>query len=379
MREIIVTKKEEGQQLMKLLPKYLTSAPPGFFYKMLRKKNITLNGRKAEGKEKTAAGDCIRIYVSDDTLRTFGGEVLLTDHMAGKQEEAAERTRKKEGSRTEHQPGEKKITADETAASFGFQVLYEDTHILLVSKPAGMLTQKAAKDDISLNEKIIAYLLATGELTERELKTFHPSVCNRLDRNTSGIVAAGKTMAGLQFLSNAFRERSLHKYYTCLAEGEISAPMQLSGWLKKDETENMVSVFTTEELEARYGSIPREYCRIQTNYRPIQYQGAVQLQKTAGNIRKGCAMGVTYLEVELITGKPHQIRAHLASLGHAILGDSKYSKKGETFLPLKHQMLHAGRLVFAEQNPEPFSCLNGKTILAPEPELFLRVKEKLGM
>ena len=181
MKEIIVRENEAGQRLDKLLARYLNQASKSFFYKMMRKKNITLNGKKASGNEITAKGDCIRIFVSDETYEKFSVK------------ERAQTTalRKAEALSPE-------------------QIIYEDSDILIFNKPAGLLSQKSRPEDVSANERFLAYLLQKGELTETEMQTFRPSVCNRLDRNTSGLLLAGKSLAGLQAMSEALRSRSLH-------------------------------------------------------------------------------------------------------------------------------------------------------------------------
>lgn len=344
MQEIIVSRKEEGQQLLKLLGKYLAGAPQSFFYKMLRKKNITLNGGRADGKEKVAAGNHIRLYLSDDTIREFGGEALFAGEPAAR-----------------GAGGDKSYLRPEPidAARYGFTVLYEDEDILLVNKPAGLLVQKAAPGDMSLNEKIQEYLLDSGALTRGEQKTFHPGVCNRLDRNTSGIVTAGKTMAGLQFLSGAFRERGLKKYYKCIVFGEIWEPVFLEGYLKKDAARNKADILPAGMAREQGG-----YEKIQTAYRPLAVKN-----------------GFTLLEVDLVTGKPHQIRAHLASAGHCILGDAKYGTapangQARKRFGLDCQLLHAERLVFGT-NPERFSYLDGREFAAPVPNRFGHIQREL--
>ena len=122
---------------------------------------------------------------------------------------------------------------------------------MLINKPAGMLSQKAEKGDISMVEHLISHLLDTGEVTEEMLKTFRPSLCNRLDRNTSGIVAAGKTLQGLQMLSGLFKERTLHKYYLCIVKGVIKEEQDVRGWLLKNEKTNQVRIFKNETKDAR--------------------------------------------------------------------------------------------------------------------------------
>ena len=184
MQKVTISANDAGQRLDKFLKKYLDAAPGSFLYKMLRKKNITLNGKKAAGSEKLALGDEVCFWLSDETIEKF----------------------RKKGSEDKWvlSPGEGGPADDPF-------ILYEDANVLIMNKPAGELSQKAREEDFSINERMIAYLLSTGQLTREELQRFRPSVCNRLDRNTSGLITAGKTLTGLQFLSESFRERSIHK------------------------------------------------------------------------------------------------------------------------------------------------------------------------
>jgi RluA family pseudouridine synthase len=315
MKEQIIKENEAGQRLDKYLAKLLREAPKSFFYKMLRKKNITLNGKKALGSEQLCQGDVVRLFLSDETFEKFKG-----------QEEVALAHKK-------------------------LQILYEDRHVILVNKPAGMLSQPAGKKDgPSLVEYLTGYLLESGAVTKEELRTFRPSVCNRLDRNTSGIVAAGKTLAGLQMLSEMFHDRSLHKYYLCLVKGRVKKERYIKGYLQKEETCNKVEIYQEE----REGSLP-----IETAYAPLE-----------GNEE------MTLLSVLLLTGRTHQIRAHLASIGHPILGDSKYGdsdfnrRYGEKSR-LKHQLLHAYRLEFPRLTGD-FAPLSQKRVTAPVPPQFLK-------
>ncbi len=322
MRQFCVTENEAGQRFDKFLTKYMDLAPKSFFYKMLRKKNITLNGKKAEGKEKLAKGDVIKMFLSEETIEGF-------------------------------RSGQKKAVHTEEKLA----VLYENHHVMLLNKPCGILSQKACKEDISMVEHVISHLLATGEVTEEMLKTFRPSVCNRLDRNTSGILAAGKTLPGLQMLSEMFKERTVHKFYLCIVKGVIKEPEELSGWLLKDERTNQVRVFRKERDGAK---------QIHTRYHPIGDNGKE-----------------TLLEVELLTGRTHQIRAHLASTGHPLLGDGKYGDVGwnEAFRKeygLKGQLLHAYRLEMPVLGGE-FSDMSERCFYAPAPELFLTIAEKRGL
>lgn len=321
MQELEVTANEAGQRLDKLLGKYLNQAPKSFIYKMLRKKNITLNGKKAAGNEKLENGDVVKLFLSDETIGKFSS-----------------------------------VRAPE-AAEKKLDILYEDAHILLLNKPVGMLSQKAKDSDTSAVEYLIRYLLDSGQITVRELQTFHPSVCNRLDRNTSGILAAGKSLAGLQELSLFFKERTIAKYYLCLVKGMVKGNASVNGFLYKNEQTNKVQVSKTEMP----GSVP-----IETEYRPL------------------CTKGdVTLLEVHLITGKTHQIRAHLASMGHPIIGDYKYGDRKindwyQKQYGLKSQLLHAYRIRMPKSEGA-LGYLSGKEITAQPPGLFQKICKEKGV
>ena len=329
MREIVIETNEAGQRLDKFLAKYMNEAAKSFFYKMMRKKNITLNGKKCEGNEKLAEGDVVKLFLAEDTIEKFSSVQVQAV---------------------------RKVNLD---------ILYEDDEIILVNKPAGMLSQKAKETDESLVEYLIDYLLGSGKLTESGLRAFRPSVCNRLDRNTSGIVAAGKSLAGLQMLSGVFKDRSIHKYYQCLVSGEIRDVKTVDGWLLKDEKKNQVRILTEAEAK-RFGGRggDEEPKRIRTKYEPIATDGRF-----------------TLLKVTLLTGRSHQIRAHLASLGHPIVGDFKYggvSKVNPSGRTVKYQLLHSYRLEFPKL-AEPFVYLSGRVFEAPLPGYFGSVLKETGI
>ena len=337
MQEIIITPLEEGQRLDRLLGKYLNQASGSFLYKMLRKKNITLNGKKAGGGEKLAAGDVVRIYFSKETLDKFTGR--------------AER------------PAPAAYAGHDLFRGAEPEILYEDENVLLLNKPAGILTQKARPEDVSLNEFAIAHLIRSGAVREEQLALFKPSVCNRLDRNTSGIVAVGKNTQALQELSALFRDRTVHKFYTCLVAGNVRKEQTIEGMLVKDEKANRVTVrkITGKETgEADNGQF------IRTRYIPL-----------AHHLDKNAAHDLTLLKVELITGRSHQIRAHLSSVGHPIAGDPKYGDRaGNDYFRreygLKRQLLHAGELIFPKLEG-PLADLSDRCFTAPVPEDFAKV------
>lgn len=187
MQELHVTANEAGQRLDKLLAKFLNQAPKSFLYKMMRKKNIVLNGKKCTGNEKLKQGDSIKLFFSDETIEKFSAGIYVT-------------------------PKKEKINM--------LPIIYEDEQVLLMNKPVGVLSQKAKDSDVSAVEILINYLIETNQLSKEQFRTFHPSICNRLDRNTSRILAAGKTLPALQEMNRFFKERTIAKYYRCLVKGE---------------------------------------------------------------------------------------------------------------------------------------------------------------
>lgn len=312
MKEYVITKNDEGRKLVKFACAILSGAPSSFTYKMLRKKNIVLNDRKATGSETLKTGDTVRFYLSDDTF----------DKFSGKKEDDAD------------------------LLSLMPPVVYEDEDILIVNKPAGMLSQRSASGDISLNEICRAYVESRKA---EDSDAFSPSVANRLDRNTSGLVTFAKTYRGANELSKALRDRTLHKYYMCVVKGYIDHDMTLTGSLEKDSRTNKVTV----------SKAPGEGADIITVIRPV---------------KRG--EGITLAQAELVTGKTHQIRAHLASIGHPIIGDIKYgdgsyNRRFRSEYGIDHQMLTCVRMVF----PDEFGLkkVAGKTIEADMPDDFKKV------
>lgn len=359
MYQATITEREAGQRFDKYLQRILPNAGSGFLHKMLRKKNITLNDRKADGSEKTAVGDCVKIFFAQETLDKF---------MGGQSDQSAEND------------GLAGAGAEKSAAYYqqayrtlsDIQVIYENDHILIADKPAGVLSQKAEKTDVSLNEWLIGYLLEKGALSESDLSFYKPSVCNRLDRNTSGMVLCAKTLQGAQLLSAILKDRTLHKYYQLYVKGHITEERLIEGYLVKDRKQNKVTIqpvfipdtpkngTVTEQTAGKQGNTDDgKAAYIQTKYKPLRIE-----------------QDKTLLEVELITGKPHQIRAHLASIGHPLLGDYKYGDRAwnEKYrrYGVQSQLLHAYKVVFPPLD-EPFADLNGRTFVCEVPEIFERV------
>lgn len=312
MQQFVVQKSESGQTAVKYLQRLLKDAPNGLIYKQIRKKNITLNKKKMEGNEKLSEGDVISIFMSDETISKFTGTPAKDV--------------------TEYIKAYEKLGEP--------HIVYEDDHIILLNKPVGILSQKSTPQDLSANEWLIGYLLSQKAVSAETLVRFTPSVCNRLDRNTGGLLIFAKTLFGANIMGNLLKNRSLHKYYKTIVHGKIASKAHISGYLSKDEKTNKVSITKKPIIDADY---------IETAYLPLRYSDKNDL---------------TELEVLLITGKPHQIRAHLSSIGHSIIGDSKYASKDDQTnnmnLHLKHQLLYAYKLVMPELIDYPE--LSNKTI-----------------
>lgn len=340
MQTLNITPNEAGQRLDKLLVKYLNQAGKGFLYKMMRKKNITLNGKRCDGSERLQEGDVIQLFLSEETIEKFSGP--LPGETGSER-----RVKEKAASGGADYTGRRKL-----------DIIYEDSHILVVNKPSGMLSQKAREGDMSLNEYILNYLIDSGGLPVSQLRTFRPSICNRLDRNTSGLVMAGKSLAGLQIMNGVFKDRSIHKYYQCMVAGAVEKKQLIAGFLRKDEAANTVTVYPLEVEN----SVP-----IMTEYLPLAGNGTY-----------------TLLQVTLITGRSHQIRAHLASIGHPILGDYKYGDRSlneamKSRYGLRSQLLHSWRLEMPDTLSAPLDYLRRREFTAPLPRGFVKVMEGEGI
>jgi 23S rRNA pseudouridine955/2504/2580 synthase len=331
MELIKITNNEAGQRFDKYLKKLLKEAPDSFIYKMLRKKNIVLNGKKSDGREILSIGDEVKLFLADETFEKFSGKA----------------SNNSDNELLQYTKAYKKLSV--------LHIIYEDDNILIVNKPSGVLSQKAKPEDISVNEWLIGYMLTNNIITKDTLATFKPSICNRLDRNTSGMVACGKTLAGSQYLSSIIKDKSLEKYYYCLVAGEVDIDKSISGYLYKDEAKNKVTIYQNE------------------NDIPASIKDKAEFIDTAFKTVKVVNL-MTLLEVQLFTGKTHQIRAHLSSIGHPIIGDTKYgnekinkeySKQG-----VKYQLLHAHKLVFPKCTKEDFRNTSELVLECDMPEIF---------
>ena len=324
MQQFIISKNDKNQRLDKFLLRQMPNAGLSFICKMLRKKNITVNDKKAEGKYMLKETDIVKIFFSDDTYHKMAGSNSIQNVLTNKANEYRK--------------------AYDTFK--GIHVLYEDDDVIFLNKPANLLSQKAKEEDLSINEWLIGYLLHNKEITDEQLKTFKPSIANRLDRNTSGLIMCGKTLPGLQLLASLLKDRKVHKYYRAVVCGCLNQSMDLSGYLLKDTKTNRVTISNN----------PKEgYDKIETRYQPIK-----------------TSVDYTELEVLLVTGKTHQIRAHLSHIGHPILGDPKYGLPSKNKLTnIMHQQLHAYRIVFPAL--QDFPNLSEKEFICPLPDNWYNI------
>lgn len=294
MKEIKITNNEAGQRLDRFLKKYLNKANSSYIYKMIRKKNIKLNDAKAEPESVLKNDDIVKIFLSDETIEKFREKKNLIQ------------------------------------TEIHFKVVYEDDNILIVNKPVGLSTQPDLTSMKSLVDEIKLYL----DAKEQNISfTFKPAVCNRLDKNTSGLVIAAKNYETVKQVNKAIRERTIKKYYEAKVHGLVTKDLELKDYIIKNDRKNMVEIVKEESENTK---------NIITYVHPI---------KTEKNH--------TWLELELETGRAHQIRAHLSSIGHPIVGDKKYGKKDNE----KYQILHAYKIVLNGFDGE-LSYLNGREIIS---------------
>lgn len=308
MKELLIDEKNEKQTLIKYLRRLFPNSADSFFYKMLRKKNIVLNGKKATGKESLTAGDSVQIFFSDETFEKLSS--AGTDDV-------------------------KDAFQSLLQASFPEpEVIYECPDFLAVNKAPGILSQKAEGRDISINEMLLSYAAQKGLITADSYVRFHPSVSNRLDRNTSGLLFFALTLKGQQFLTEMLRDRTLKKYYLTLVHGRPAETADTKAFLRKDEKTNTVTV------------------------RDRDFDGAREIH--TGIEVLSSSEEFSLLKVHLITGAPHQIRAHLKFLGCPIVFDPKYGdtvKDRKISFKNRRQMLHSYETVFPD----------GKEFMAPVP------------
>ncbi len=290
MKEYTVTNDMASQRLDKYLKRLLPSCPSGLLYKQLRKKNITLNDSKADGSEIIKEGDSVKIWFSDETIGKFSTaeKTDITRYL-----EIYDKYRDK-------------VSVISESKELGFVVF---------NKPAGLLSQSDKSGDPSINDYLIGYLFSNDLITEESFNATKPSICNRLDRNTSGIIYCSMNLKGVRFYNSYLRAEG-EKYYLALAQGKFDKEGIYEDYVKKDESENKIYFTDSDDPDALY---------IKTGFELIKDDNEVSL-----------------IKVQLFTGRSHQIRAHLSHLGHPIIGDTKYGSRSS--IKASRQLLHAYNL-----------------------------------
>ena len=264
MKSFNITKNDANQRLDKFVQKAAPKLPNGLMYKYIRLKRIKVNGARAQISTRLNVGDVVDMYINDEFFAAI--EEKYDFLRAGKK----------------------------------LSIVYEDENILLCDKPEGLIVHP---DESEYNDTLIGcikrYLYEKGEYDPAAEQSFTPALVNRIDRNTCGIVIAAKTAAALRILNDKLKNREIEKYYLCIVHGKMSKTSDtLEGYLEKNESQNRVYISDTPRPGAR---------TIRTRYTVLEQRDDLSL-----------------LEIHLLTGRTHQIRAHLASIGHPLLGDGKY-------------------------------------------------------
>ncbi len=308
MKEFQIGPNDAGQRLDRFLAKAVPLLPASLAQKYIRLKRIKCNGQRAQRDTRLASGDVLQLYINDEFFDTPNPD-----------------------------------NAYLTVASPKLHILYEDAQILLVDKRPGIAVHPhdGAEYGRTLIDHIQAYLYQKREWCPRQENAFTPALCNRIDRNTGGIVIAAKTAQALRILNQKIKDREIDKRYLAIVEG-TPAPKcgSLQGYLFKDAKKNRVYVSDTPQTGSK---------SCQTNYRVLASRN-----------------GLSLVECELITGRTHQIRAQFAHAGHPLLGDGKYGKLSKA-CDRTYQALYSYQLAFRfTTDAQELAYLNGKRFQVPE-------------
>ena len=316
MRELKIGKNDAGQRLDKFLQKAMPNMPPSFLYKSIRLKKIKCNRKRTTPSQILLEGDSLQLFVKEEFFPEPAG-------------------RKAAFSLANIQPR--------------LSILYEDENILLLNKRPGVTVHEDRNGlQNTLLLHIQAYLYQKGEYQPENEQSFAPALCNRIDRNTGGIVIAAKNAEALRVMDEKIRNREVHKFYLCAVHGIPEKQEDTKkAYLLKDEMSNKVCIYENHP--------PKGAKEILTRYRVIATHG-----------------GDALLEIELLTGRTHQIRAHLSYLGYPLWGDGKYGiNREDRSRGYKYQALYSYRLVF-DFFPEPtcLDALRGREFSIPKEDIY---------
>ncbi len=313
MKEYVISKNDAGQRADKFLQKAVKNLPASLLYKYLRLKRIKCNGKRCDRAQKLCEGDVLQLYLNDEWFETVPTELAFLKA-----------------------PPEVKI-------------VYEDENLILLDKPVGLLVHEDEEEDAdTLIHRLLHYLYDHGAYDPKNEHSFAPALCNRIDRNTSGIVIAAKNAETLRIMNQKIKDRELKKRYLCAVFGTPEKKKDtLKAFLIKDEQENRVKIYSSPRPQAK---------TILTAYETLYTNGRYSL-----------------LKVDLLTGRTHQIRAHMAYIGHPLVGDTKYgTQKENRDLPLKFQALCSYQLEFCfTTDAGILSYLNHRIFKVTPPE-FVR-------
>ncbi len=307
MKEFKITQNDSGQRIDKFLQKAMPELPKSMMYRLIRKKEIKIHGRRCENSAKLAEGDIVRVYVKDEVSAPKRHDMSF-------------------------------INADTE-----LNAIYEDDNIIIVFKPVGLDSHSNGENNPdTLINRIKLYLYRKGEYAPDTENTFSPALCSRLDRNTSGLVTAAKNAASLRELNEGIRSGCVHKIYRCIVVGKPARSEDiLTAYHFRDEGRNMVRI-STEPKEG--------FRQIRTGYKLLAENS-----------------GLSLLEIRLYTGRTHQIRAHLAHIGLPILGDGKYGNiAANKRFGIFRQQLCAYELVFDFPESSPLRYLSKIHPKSPE-------------
>ena len=302
MKTVVINGNDAGQRLDKFLGKYCINMPQSLMYKAIRKKRIKVNGKKSEISYRLVEGDVVDMYINDEFFE------------------------------------EQEYNSSYRTLEPKLNVVYEDENILLMDKPVGLIVHDDDTEKVNtLLNHMKAYLYRKGEYNPDDENSFAPSLCNRIDRNTGGIVIAAKNALTLKVVNDKIKDREIKKFYLCLVQGYLDKKADtLTGYLVKNTDQNRVYIHDTPQKDGK---------SIATKYRVL---------------RKGSLTSL--VEVELLTGRTHQIRAHFASVGHPLAGDGKYgTNEFNKKVGMKTQALYSYKLKFEFSDENHLSYLNGKS------------------